>query len=961
MRPLQSQGASQVAKYIGHRGKHLRLRPTTYTQSATMSPATKYVSRHVYTYFALHCHAFAFQSLYEKIQVYASGVVGGNRWFNICCALNSSRDPATATESFFLHASTKYSKTPATSRKRCVTILLYELHGITKAVTAAFGSLPLATSPPKDENIPRSVATGRRSRRHGPLKDSDANSTLDLNEDQNLFTFRQSLPTRPLAYSSRAGSYIGIGDSNDLNVGVGDPNDFNIMDNGDSDSEGEWGFEMDGLEFMDGLEGSEVAGNIAAYREDLIDHQLYQAEQEELQADTYTTKAHCTSPESRQGNLPCPEKQRCDPVVQESGEEDEESGEEGSAEGDAYVAESSDGESDGYTRDAPKAAPKRRGRSQPNPRRKRRCLRSHSPAQSPSPASQPTPTTPQSPTYAYGGVSCSCADTSHAVDSALPPHSPEHVDDDCMFMGLLKLKFHKFHRFLICPCNGGSFINLGALLSHFRDYHWNCLVGEAQRPSASRWDLTHKRRFEDQVVAHLADCLRISATQERKDFEAATLQGPIPGLADAVKRPQCPDCLKCYANGEVLRVHHSNTHSKRATAGIPFADVPVAQPWCQEPHYDRISRGPKKPRLNRYIIVPGRLPPASSTGTAAGTASRDEEGVFALPFVSSERGAKAIPRWLERLQWVSWVERLLGFGWTIPGLLSLIASPYARKKAKFPKEPATRRKRLDWVLRRIGMRLMDMAKDANAWLNTCSPETRGALSEGYVMLISPSYRVADITHSSRSQFRSLKGFDKYANVMRRPIFLSLRLIEAGSSLPSLGISRTQAEDDALKALHHFAFNFNLYLGITEEDDEDQYAAWLTLYEARLDELLHPVLYALLFRRLHPAQFLTNTVAVSLVLLSLQSDSTLTFKRGSMCTQNCAAFQYYVRTTAMHELRLKTDNHSTYVPPSGPTIVLQDKIESDDYSTIYEYVRSPRPPFTTDTDGVLGSLRRSKNS
>lgn len=68
------------------------------------------------------------------------------------------------------------------------------------------------------------------------------------------------------------------------------------------------------------------------------------------------------------------------------------------------------------------------------------------------------------------------------------------------------------------------------------------------------------------------------------------------------------------------------------------------------------------------------------------------------------------------------------------------------EKEKFPKELSTRYKHLDWVLRHIEMRLMDMAKDANTWLNTCSPETRGAISEGYVMTTLPSYLTLSSDH-----------------------------------------------------------------------------------------------------------------------------------------------------------------------------------------------------------------------
>lgn len=189
--------------------------------------------------------------------------------------------------------------------------------------------------------------------------------------------------------------------------------------------------------------------------------------------------------------------------------------------------------------------------------------------------------------------------------------------------------------------------------------------------------------------------------------------------------------------------------------------------------------------------------------------------------------------------------------------------------------------------------------------------------------------------------------------MRQPIYLSLRVIKSGSSLPSLGISRTKDEDSTLRALHAFAFNSDIDLNVTGENKEERYASQLELYEARLDELLHPVIYALLFRRLHPAQFLTNTVAISLALMLLKKDTT--FKRGSICTQNCAAFQYYIRATATNELRLKTDNHGTYVPVSGATATFEDKIKSDNYSELYEYVIPKASLCVADANCMLGFL------
>lgn len=486
-------------------------------------------------------------------------------------------------------------------------------------------------------------------------------------------------------------------------------------DNEDSD-EDEFSFGLEDMCLMDDL--AALKDNIADYREDLLDHQLYQVEQDELHANSNGVETSWASGVDTQ----------CDKLGEESGQESDKdinatSDEENGDESTEYENELSEGDESDYSN-----APKRRHRTQLRPQRKRRRL-SLTPAASPPPYLSAS-STAQLQSHIYGGVSCSCTYELHAVDTALPPSSPNHVEDDCALMKLLRLKFHRFHRFLICDCGGGSFLQLGALLSHMRLFHPQWLIGEAQKPPATRWDLGHKRTFEAQVVTHLSSSLGILVDQESQVFTEAILQGPIFGLRDAEKRPQCPSCLQCFKNRSTASSHYAAKHSTRAAGGTAFSELPAIWRWCQQPYYTRVMQG----KQQQYIIVPGQLPVVAA---AMRTPPSNAEKYAALPYIGSDQRAGPIPHWLVRLQWVVWFESLLKSGWTTSQLLALIAPTRGREKDKFPKGSCTRRKRLNWVLSRISKRLVTMAEDANIWLKTSSPETRGALSEGYVILSPP--------------------------------------------------------------------------------------------------------------------------------------------------------------------------------------------------------------------------------
>lgn len=346
-----------------------------------------------------------------------------------------------------------------------------------------------------------------------------------------------------------------------------------------------------------------------------------------------------------------------------------------------------------------------------------------SPAPSPSPPASPSQSSPTSAiAHEYGGSSCSCAASAHAVDDDLPANSPEHLEDDCALMALLKLKFHKFHRSLICTCNGGTFVSLGELLSHYRQYHRELLVGEAEKPAKS--SSRHRRIFDASVLEHFSKCLTISRDQKRTLFTETTLLGPIYGLADAQERLQCPypSCGSCSISLASLRGHHRTYHK------CSIEDLNgVNRPLCQAPYGLRTSGSP----FAVLIPVPHCLTPSAGTETSAETSVPDLPQRYEVP----EGSGMPPSRWLTRIGWPTWINQLIKLGWKAAELVALVAPPsQVGNLARYPRAGSSRHV-LNWVERLIKARLAAMAEDANSWLATCSPEMRMSLSVGYALFL----------------------------------------------------------------------------------------------------------------------------------------------------------------------------------------------------------------------------------
>lgn len=252
---------------------------------------------------------------------------------------------------------------------------------------------------------------------------------------------------------------------------------------------------------------------------------------------------------------------------------------------------------------------KRRRCAPLNPPRKSRRVEGAQPISTTSPISHPSSTASlpissaaPSQSYEYGGISCSCTAACHVLNPTLPPGSPDQIDDACAFMTLLHLKFHRYHRYLICPCGGGSFLNISNLLAHYRAYHFEWLIGEVAKPPARSWSILHWKTFNAQIVEHLSKCLGIPINQDRQRFTEDSFKGPIFGLSRPERYPRCLECLVCFKNTDTMRVHRGTQHKNCPT----LSKVDYETVWCQPPY----SGGS---RCMQYVTVSGPLPDTSPT------------------------------------------------------------------------------------------------------------------------------------------------------------------------------------------------------------------------------------------------------------------------------------------------------------------------------------------------------------
>lgn len=118
---------------------------------------------------------------------------------------------------------------------------------------------------------------------------------------------------------------------------------------------------------------------------------------------------------------------------------------------------------------------------------------------------------------------------------------------------------------------------------------------------------------------------------------------------------------------------------------------------------------------------------------------------------------------------------------------------------------------------------------------------------------------------------------------------------------SLDINWSQDEHDRIGDLRKFILDTDL----SSLDDEDNDRTW----RQTLDQHIHRLLCAMFFRKLSLRHVLGCPADTALALLALSKDDS--FKEGSFVTHLCCIFQYFIRTTAAHELRLVDSNLKHY--------------------------------------------------
>ncbi|KAF7966129.1 hypothetical protein HWV62_39966 [Athelia sp. TMB] len=709
------------------------------------------------------------------------------------------------------------------------------------------------------------------------------------NETDGVFTFSHPFPRT--VQKSLHGAEDGELEE-ELDYSDGAQSEYSDEERSNDDSSGQdWDAEDGHEELLDYLEDDDNDGDLGIYRDDLYEYRLDQLEA------TFNRGAQ----EDRLANLGILESTAVDGSDDDDEDfkpNDDSTGDEDDLQDDVSTYEADE--------DDLHHSRKRR-RSQPAGKKKKRRVLSTSPTPTSPSTSPPSPTahhpdlpTTSALTHEYGSVHCSCTTQAHAVDISLSPDSPEHLDVDCAFLRLLELKFHRFHRLLICSCSGGSFVSMSELLKHYRTRHPGLLIGESKRDKAAgkRCSARHRKTFEGSVLLHFSQCFSVDLTQPRVYFTTETFRGPIHGLADASEYPKCPSCDYCGLTQDALRFHHKRFHGSQ----LETDDVQLR--LCQQPFGDRGGN-----RLPRLILVPRRLEASPSTAEQTPV---DSGETLPQPYEEPEGSGLPASRWLASIGWHVWVQELIKLGWKAAELVALVAPPRRIGNAlKYP-QSGSKHRILDWALCLIGRRFTKMAEDANTWLSTSSPEVRVALSEG-----------------SRSRFRPIKSksYRTYAVAIRRPVNLALRLKLRTSKTPSLGIVYTPQEIRAIDALYDFIFNPSVDLYANGEDDF-AYSAQLELYKVGLDARLHSILEAFIYRRLNPTRFMGCILNTALALSCLNKNAA--FKTGSQCTQRCAAYRYYFRTTVTNTIRLHMDDRAEYVAPLSTSLVGDEEEEVEDF-------------------------------
>jgi hypothetical protein len=311
----------------------------------------------------------------------------------------------------------------------------------------------------------------------------------------------------------------------------------------------------------------------------------------------------------------------------------------------------------------------------------------------------------------YRGVACSCTEASHLIDHSLPACSPLHVDQNCEILKLLGLSFHRYHRYLICPC--GCFLPIGNFIDHFKKAHPDKL-----RDSLPRYANKELRP----IIRHFAASFGVSADQSIVEFTAPTFNGPIAGIAKPVMRPTCVACGLSLKNDDVVKTHWRTTCKGDRNRNLPRSQR-TQMKFAQRPFF--VSKTGNK--SGTYVTVPHDLPldGASISSVQSGNPVNQAER-YSVP-----KGTDSfVPPWLEGLGWSTWRDELVKAGISVDVMRSFAALPpqlFGKKRPTFS-SPPTEAETFDWVARRIRIRLTKMMEDANSFLKTANGELRANLT-----------------------------------------------------------------------------------------------------------------------------------------------------------------------------------------------------------------------------------------
>lgn len=323
----------------------------------------------------------------------------------------------------------------------------------------------------------------------------------------------------------------------------------------------------------------------------------------------------------------------------------------------------------------------------------------------------------------YKGLICRCIADDHLYDSSLPSISVAHVDETCVILCSLKLKFHTRHRYLICTCMGGSFLAFHDLKSHLKLKHKKDLRDEDTQ--------TMERDFK-YVVSHISASFGITTAQKPRDFNKEEFDGPIAGICPPLECHLCPfpGCKSFCTNMDSVTSHYKSSHR---LSGMTFKAAHVNIRWTQYPF---ISRGSHSARVE---VDNSRGPPPAVPCPQMGHSNSSIRR-----YVAPQGVAAPGSPWLHHVGWTIWRDGHLEQNHTISSLCDMVTLP--KQISKYQSQ-ATDEKVLYLISSWIQSRAVKMLKDGIAWL--AGSELQSAITAKYTSFpIMPSqFLNAPVVHT----------------------------------------------------------------------------------------------------------------------------------------------------------------------------------------------------------------------